>query len=327
LIEARAIGDDPDTPASLLVEPSLLVVEPSQTVAGVVSRLQGQQGPTANHVAVCQAGRLLGVVRAAALLQAPADASLGSLAEPVSVTVTADESAERVAWLAGHADAGTVAVEDADGRFVGLVQTHTLLPLLVSEHELDLARLGGFFRNAGRARTASEEPVLRRVWHRAPWLLVGLAGVALAAKIVGAFEAELESTVALAFFLPGIVYMADAVGTQTETLVVRGLSVGISVRKMVLLETLTGAVVGAILAAAIFPVALIITGESEVAAVVSVSLLAASSVATIVAMALPVLIDRLGADPAFGSGPLATVVQDLLSIVIYFAVAVAIVGT
>jgi magnesium transporter len=156
--------------------------------------------------------------------------------------------------------------------------------------------------------------------------MVGLAGMAFAAQVVVAFEDELQATVALAFFLPGIVYMADAVGTQTETLVVRGLSVGISSRRMVFLESLTGAVVGALLAVAVFPVATVIGGDSSVALVVSLSLLAASSIATLVAMALPLLIDHLGFDPAFGSGPLATVVQDLLSIVIYFGVAIVVLG-
>jgi magnesium transporter len=251
---------------------------------------------------------------------------LSELVIPVSASVVARESAERVAWLAGHSGAAVIAVSDEAGRFLGLVLAQRLLPLLVSEHELDLAHLGGFLRGATRARTASEEPVLRRVWHRAPWLLVGLLGVALAAQIVGAFEGELESTLALAFFLPGIIYMADAVGTQTETLVIRGLSVGIPVRTMLRLETLTGALVGALLAVAIFPVAFLITGETRVAAVVSLSLLGSASVATLVAMSLPLLIDRLGFDPAFGSGPLATVLQDLLSILIYFGVAVALLG-
>jgi magnesium transporter len=66
-------------------------------------------------------------------------------------------------------------------------------------------------------------------------------------------------------------------------------------------------------------------GDEDVAIAVSISLLAACSVATMVAMALPALFQRLGRDPAFGSGPLATVIQDLLSIVIYFAIVTAIV--
>lgn len=73
--------------------------------------------------------------------------------------------------------------------------------------------------------------MLRRFWHRLPWLLLGLAGAFLAAGIVGSFERQLEENVILAFFMPGIVYMADAVGTQTETLVVRGISVGVPIRR------------------------------------------------------------------------------------------------
>jgi len=77
------------------------------------------------------------------------------------------------------------------------------------------------------------EPVERRFQHRLPWLLVGLAGALLAADFVGRFEGHLQETVMLAFFIPGIVYLADAVGTQTETIVVRGLSVGVTMQRVV----------------------------------------------------------------------------------------------
>jgi magnesium transporter len=83
--------------------------------------------------------------------------------------------------------------------------------------------------------------------------------------------------------------------------------------------------VGGALSLVFYPFALWWWDEADVAFAVSLSLLAACSVATAVAMALPWLFQRLGRDPAFGSGPLATVIQDLLSIVIYFGVALAIV--
>jgi magnesium transporter len=192
---------------------------------------------------------------------------------------------------------------------------------MVHEHEVDLARLGGFLRGTRRARTAGEEAVVRRVWHRVPWLLVGLLGAVIAAQIVSAFAGQLENTVALAFFLPGIVYMADAVGTQTETLVIRGFSVGVSQARIVRLETLTGAFIGVLLAAAIFPLALAVTGETRIATIVSLALLVSASIATLVAVTLPTLIQKFDLDPAYGSGPLGTVIQDILSISIYFAIA------
>jgi Mg/Co/Ni transporter MgtE len=70
-------------------------------------------------------------------------------------------------------------------------------------------------------KSRSPSPPLARI----PWLLLGLAGAFVAADLVGWFEVQLQAQVMLAFFLPGIAYLADAVGTQTETLVVRGLSV------------------------------------------------------------------------------------------------------
>lgn len=316
-----------DTPASRLVEPAIPVFPPSLSVGNILERIRSEPAANFPYIAACEAERLLGIAPAASLLRAPPATLLSELMTPAPASVVATDTAERVAWLAGHSGSAVIVVTDEAGRFLGLVLAQRLLPLLVSEHELDLAHLGGFLRGATRARTASEEPVLRRVWHRAPWLMVGLVGVVIAAQIVATFQGELESTLALAFFLPGIVYMADAVGTQTETLVMRGLSVGVSVRRMVGLETFTGALIGALLAVAIFPLVLALTGESRVAAVVSVSLLASTSVATLVAMSLPLLIDRLGFDPVFGSGPLATVMQDLLSILIYFGVAVAFLGT
>jgi Mg/Co/Ni transporter MgtE len=94
------------------------------------------------------------------------------------------------------------------------------------------------------ARHATEEPVSPRIRHRLPWLLIGLAGAIAAAGVVGLFESELEEQVLLAFFVPGIVYMADAVGTQTEALVIRGLSVGVSIRRIMQREFVTGVLVG-----------------------------------------------------------------------------------
>ncbi len=78
-------------------------------------------------------------------------------------------------------------------------------------------------RLRGRPRS---EPVARRLWHRLPWLGLGLLGAMASAVIVGAFEEEIREEVLLAFFLPAVVYMADAVGTQTETVVIRGMALG-----------------------------------------------------------------------------------------------------
>jgi len=81
--------------------------------------------------------------------------------------------------------------------------------------------------------------------------------------------------------------------------------------------------IGLLIAAVFFPFALLLWENARVAATVAVALFASCSTATLVAMFLPYALNRFGRDPAFGCGPLATVIQDLASILIYFAVAAA----
>jgi magnesium transporter len=204
-----------------------------------------------------------------------------------------------------------------------VIPPHRLVAVLLAEHEEDLSRLGGFLKNTSAARATSEEPVRRRVWHRVPWLLIGLAGALAAADIVGRYEDLLRMNVIFAFFMPGIVYLADAVGTQTEAVIVRGLSLGVPVRCMVPRELLTGVIIGVALALATMPLVWWHWENAGLALSIGTSVFAATSTATGAAMLLPWLFDRFGFDPAFGSGPLATMIQDLLSIWIYLAVSVA----
>ena len=287
--------------------------------------LVGRSFASAIDLAVCDGERLVGLVPIERLLAAAADRPVWKLAEPaVRVRAGVDEelAAARLARNGGR----SLAVLDDDGAFVGLVTPNQAVTVLIREHEEDLARLGGFLARTSQARTAAEEPVHRRLWHRLPWLALGLLGAMGSAGIVAAFEDQLSRLVLLAFFIPAVVYMADAVGTQTEALVIRGISVGVPARHIVVRELSTGLVIGILLGAAFFPFAYVVWGDARVAGTVALALLGSTATATLVAMALPYALNRLGRDPAFGAGPLATVIQDLLSILIYFGVAAVLAG-
>lgn len=302
------------------------MAEPSDRVEDIRRSLAGSRFDTVQAVAVCEDEQLVGLLRIEDLFAAPADAIAEELMDRDPPLVTHGTDQEVVAARAVRHGESTLAVVDEEARFLGLVPPVRLLSVLLWEHEEDMARLGGFLHDAATARQASEEPVAKRFIHRMPWLLVGLAGAILAAGMVDAFEDRLRTSVTLAFFVPGIVYMADAIGTQTETLVIRGLSVGVSIGRVVRRELVTGALVGTTLAIAFLPVAYVGWGEADVAVAAALALFAASATATLVAMGLPAVLHRLGRDPAYGSGPLATVIQDLLSILIYFLIAAALVS-
>jgi magnesium transporter len=299
---------------------------PGDRVGEVRTAMAGRRFESLDAVAVIEDSRLVGLVRMVDLVAAADDDPIQTRmdADPPRVGLGTDQ--EVAAWRAVRHREGTMAVVDDDGRFLGLIPPHRLLGVLLHEHDEDMARLGGFLAGSQSAREASVEAVRQRVWHRLPWLLVGLVGALLAAVIVGRFEEQLAENVLLTLFIPGIVYMADAVGTQTETLLIRGLSVGVGIGRVARRELLTGLIVGLILSAVFTVVGLLAWDDADVIVAVALALFAACSVATVVAMALPTLFRALGIDPAFGSGPLATVIQDLLSILIYFTIAAAIVG-
>jgi magnesium transporter len=294
---------------------------PDTTAGEVRAALTGRHYACATDVAVCADGRLIGLLPIEALLAARADAPVRSIMDPDPPVVRPGADQELAAWKAVQQGESALAVVDEAGGFVGLIPPQRLLAVLLAEHHEDMARLGGMWRNALSARRSLQEPIGRRLVHRLPWLVVGLLGMLLAADVVALFERELQSSLVLAFFLPGLVYLADAVSTQTETLVVRGLSVGIPISRVLRQEMVTGVLIGFGLALAAIVVTVGRWGVGEFVAVLAISLALACTAATAVAIGLPWLLQRVGQDPAFASGPLGTVIQDLLSILIYFAVA------
>ena len=302
------------------------VASPTSRASQILQSLQGEAFECATDIAICDNGTLVGLLSIEKLLAAPGDRPASELMDADPPVVAPGLDQEQAAWKAVQHGESSMAVVDEERRFLGLIPPQRLLAVLLWEHDEDLARMGGFLRDTSSARTASLERVFRRFWHRLPWLALGLAGALISADLMGSFEAQLQANIALAFFIPGIVYLADAVGTQTETLVIRGLSVGVGIGQVVWREILTGLLVGIALSITFFPLAFWRWHQGQLALAVSISLLAACSTATLVALTLPWVLHRLGKDPAFGSGPLATVIQDLLSIVIYLAISISLTG-
>jgi len=221
------------------------VTAPEERAGEVLARIRHQRYASAALIAVCSSdGRLAGLVTIEALLAATPDARMHTLMAPDPVTVTPAMSQEQAATVAAQQAQSAVAVVDPDGRFQGVIPPQRLLSVLLAEHHEDLARLGGFLHSADTARLSTVESVPRRLWHRLPWLGLGLAGAMLSAGLMNAFERQLDDLVLIAFFIPGIVYLADAVGTQTETIAIRGLPLGVPIRQIAPREALTGVLIG-----------------------------------------------------------------------------------
>lgn len=298
-------------------------VHPAQTVEAVLADLRNGHFDCLDIVCVVDdEGSLIGIVPLSGLFGPAADARIDALMMRDAPRVQAHTDQERVASLALHHGLDAMPVVDARGRLIGVVPSNSLLHILRREHVEDIHRLAGIARETRRAREAIESPPLRRLRHRLPWLLIGLVGSMFATFIMTGFESTLSLNPALAFFVPGLVYLADAIGTQTEAVAVRGLSLShASVGALVGGEVRTGLLIGLVLGGLTFPCVWFAFGDPALALAVSLSLLVAGGIATTIGLFLPWLLARMGSDPAYGSGPLATIAQDLLTLLTYFAVA------
>jgi magnesium transporter len=295
---------------------------PEQTAAEVIARLAEEKPRSVELVCVVgDDGRLQGVVPIARLFALTATALVGEAADAAFPRVRPEQDQEAAASLALHHAVDALPVVDESGRLLGVMPSGALLQVLRREHVEDLHVLAGIGRETAAARHAIEDPPLRRARHRLPWLLVGLAGAAIATAAMAQFEATLQANLAVAFFVPALVYLADAIGTQSEAIAVRGLSLThAGIGHLLAGELRTGMLIGATLALVSYlPIALVF-GDARLAAAVSCAILVAGSLASAIGLLFPWLLAVLGRDPAYGSGPAATVLQDILTLLVYLAV-------
>jgi magnesium transporter len=235
--------------------------------------------------------------------------------------VAPDTDQEHAADLAHQHRVTAIPVLAADGKPLGLIPALALLEILAQEHHEDVHRLVGILKMRAGARHALDDPPLIRAGRRLPWLLVGLMLSTVATAMMVSFEHALSANITIAFFIPALVYLADAVGTQTEAIVVRGLSLRMRPLLPLLIgEVATGALIGLPLAFLAFLGIWFVFQDLRLAIGVAMALFAASTIASVLGLLLPWLLARVGTDPAFGSGPVATIIQDVLTIAIYFAV-------
>lgn len=296
-----------------------------RTVGETIAALQGHTWDEVGHVYLVDDQAILtGQVPIERLLHAKEQTTLAELEGLPPIEVFPGDGAETVALRAVQRHDADVAVIDGHRRLLGAIPIGRLLALLHEEHVDNFLLMGGVSRVDHLHLSLTAQQTFAAVRARLPWLLVGLAGGFVAGGVASAFEDSLKREVALAFFLPLVVYMADAVGTQTETVLVRRLAYGdIELWAQLAREAFIGASIGTIVAVVAAAGLWILNGHPTLAVVVGASLGVTAIVATVVASLLPLGLMRLGADPALASGPIATVVQDILSVGIYLMIATA----
>jgi magnesium transporter len=231
---------------------------------------------------------------------------------------------EHVAQLALAQSIKAVPVVDADGRFMGVVTADVVLQILNDDHANYLFKVTGIHRK--KNTHVSELTLFEQVRTRTPWLILGLFGGLAGAAIINYFESSLSEALFVAAFIPAIVYIADAVGNQSEMLVVRALGRerNFSITHYLSRELRIGLLISFLLGALMFALSFVWLKDTALSTTLGAAIVATTMFSISFTVTLPWVLKRLGFDPAVASGPLATVVCDVSSVTIYLLIATAV---
>lgn len=317
------LGYPPES-AGRIMTPEYLELRPEATVADALAtiRARGRGLETLLVLPVRDRQRRLdGVVRLTDLVVASPDATVAELVDAAYPAVAAREDQETVARLMLAHDLVAVPVVDDEHRLIGIVTVDDAMDVLEAEGSEDLARAAGA-EPLGVPYSAVS--VGRLVKARVTWLLLLVAAATLTVTVLGAFEHTLEQVVTLALFIPLLIGTGGNCGAQAATTMTRALAVG-DVRfsdlvPSLLKEARVGLALGLLFGAVGFPLVTAIWSV-ELAATVSLTLLAICTWATTIGATLPLVSSRLGVDPAVVSAPLVTTLVDATGLLIYFGIA------
>ncbi|MBN2853911.1 magnesium transporter [Patescibacteria group bacterium] len=269
-----------------------------------------------------ESGILKGAVSIKEVFRQGKQKKLKEFIEGELITVSPDTDGERVANLALEHNIKAIPVVDKKGKFLGAVLSDTILEIAYRETQEDLSRLAGL-ENSGLAHDDKEISIFASLKNRLPWLIIGLLGGFLMSKTITSFETTLAENLILASFIPLIVYIGSAVQTQIGYFIVRDLAFNPKLDFLVYafrqLRIVLLIALG--LSVLVFFSTFLFYAELAIAFVLALAVFLATLSSIITGVLIPFISYRLKFDPASASGPIATILQDLISIIIYLLVA------
>jgi len=259
--------------------------------------------------------RLLGTLSLKRLLLSDSKTEISEITNYEIISVLATEDDESVANIMNKYDLIVIPVVDKNNVLIGRITIDDAMDVVKEEAEKDYQMASGISEDV-----ESSDNVWQLTRARLPWLLIGLLGGLLGAKVIGIFD--LENNIELAFFIPLIAAMGGNVGVQSAAIVVQGLAndslkMDNIFRKLVK-ELGVGMLNGIICSLIILGAAFSLGYSMELSLTVSISLLAVIVFAAVFGTFIPLTLEKYKIDPAVATGPFITTVNDVLGLFIYF---------
>jgi len=318
-----------------LMTPDYIAVKPEWTISRVLSHIRryGKNSETIDVVYVIDKdGTLLDDIRIREVLLADPDAIIGELTDKRFIALKANDPQEDAINIFRMNNRVALPVVDENNILLGIVTVDDILWIANEEYTEDMHKIGG--------TEALDEPYLdttifNLVKKRVGWLAILMIGEMLTATAMGFFEGQIHKATVLALFIPLIISCGGNSGSQASTLIIQAMALGeVTIKDWWLVmrrEIISGFLLGVCLGLIGFLRILVwhvaapnVYGEHWIliAATISVSLVFVVLWGSLSGSMLPVLLKKLGADPATSSAPFVATLVDVTGLIIYFSFAV-----
>tara|TARA_B100000470_G_scaffold193200_1_gene161113 strand:+ start:164 stop:1537 length:1374 start_codon:yes stop_codon:yes gene_type:complete len=315
----------PEDSAGILMYTDVFTLHEETKAIDAIAALQDQEEAEMVFYlyAVDDDGRLTGVVSLRNLVTTSSDTTLENIMSRRVHSVRPETDQEEVARIVSQYNFLAVPVVDAEDQLLGIITVDDVVDIVREEATEDFLQMVG----AGKDR----EILLKSSWDNArmrfPWLFASWVGGILAAFIIGAFDNILQSTIVLAAFIPVIIGMGGNIGTQSSTIIVRGLATGrVGLEnsvKILLKEMRVGLILGILygILLGVFAIFRFLDVSPMLGLVVGLSICTSMIIAATIGSLVPLILNRFDIDPAVATGPFVTTAIDILGVALYFWIA------
>lgn len=311
-VRLRRALDYPESSAGRRMQTEFVAVPPFWTVGQTIDYLRDAEDLPERFTQIFVIDptfKLLGVLDLDQVLRSKRHVKIETITRETSHPVPAEMDQEEAAQLFEQYDLLSAAVVDENGRLVGVLTIDDVVDVIQEEAEEDIMRLGG----VGDEELSDSIADTSR--SRVPWLLVNLLTAFLAASVIGLFDATIEQIVALAVLMPIVAGMGGNAASQTMTVTVRALAtrnLGIhNAWRIIRRETGVGLLNGVLFGILIGVVAGLWFNDPNIGGIIAAAMLINMIAAALAGIMIPLLLDRVGADPAVASTVFVTTVTDV----------------
>ena len=316
--EVQDLLQHPEQTAGRIMNPNVFSLHEDITVGEAITRLQtmGEVEMAFYIYVVDDRNHLVGVLSLRQLLLKRPERRLKDIMVPTVTSVRTDTDQEDVARLVDSYNILAMPVVDEENKLVGIITVDDVIDVIKEEATEDIYRLAGL--DVHESVFSSPRTSVRM---RIPWLALNLATAFLAAFVVSLFEGTIQKFAVLAVFMPIVPLLGGNAGTQTLTVMVRGMALGeltgSNSRKVLLKEMLVGLVNGIVIGVLVALVALAWKGSPVLGLIIGLAMVGNLLVAAIVGTLVPLALRVLKVDPALASSVFVTTATDVFGFLFF----------